>query len=71
MAHPHVFSHWIDQAVHAFARLPSSLMLRVEDWREQSSLANEFDALMAHGEFYRTLVEAGLSPSDVPATTGP
>jgi hypothetical protein len=66
MVHPHGFSRWLDQTVHAFARLPSRLMLRVEDWREQSSLANEFEALIAHGELYRTLVEAGLSPSDVP-----
>jgi hypothetical protein len=66
MVHPHVFSRWLDQTVHAFAQLPSRLMLRAEDWRERSSLAHEFDALMAHGELYRTLFEAGLSPSDVP-----
>lgn len=66
MTHPHAFGHWLDQAVHAFARLPSRLMLTLEDWREKSSLAHEFDALAAHGELYRTLVEAGLSPNDVP-----
>jgi hypothetical protein len=66
MAHPRVFSRWLDQAVQALARLPSNFMLTIEDWRERSSLARELDGLAAHGELGRTLIEAGLSPSDVP-----
>src|SRR5579859_8206644 len=66
MAHPHVVSRWLDQAAHAVTRLPSRLMLTLEDWREHSSLAGELDALAAHGELDRTLTEAGLSSSDVP-----
>jgi hypothetical protein len=66
MAHSHVFSHSLDQALHALARLPSRLMLTIEDWRERSSLMHELDALAAHGELGRTLLEAGLSPNDVP-----
>ncbi len=61
-----ISSHWLEQAFHALTRLPSRLMLTLEDWRERSSLAHEFDALAAHGELDRTLIEAGLSPSDVP-----
>jgi uncharacterized protein DUF6455 len=66
MAHPSVFGHSLDQALHALARLPSRLMLTIDDWRERSLLANELDALAAHGELDRTLLEAGLSPTDVP-----
>jgi hypothetical protein len=66
MARARVFSHSFDQALRAFARLPSRLMLTIEDWRERSSLASELNALAAYGELDRTLLEAGLSPHDVP-----
>jgi uncharacterized protein DUF6455 len=66
MAHPHVLGHSLDLALHALARLPARLMLTIEDWRERSSLANELEALAAHGELDRTLLEAGLSPGDIP-----
>jgi hypothetical protein len=65
MAHPQDFGRWLDHTVHAFAGLPGRLMLRLEDWRERSSLVQEFNALAAQGELDRTLLEAGLSPSDV------
>ena len=66
MAHPRVFSYSLDHALHALTRLPSRLMLTIEDWRERSSLVHELDALAAHGELDRTLLEAGLTPNDVP-----
>jgi hypothetical protein len=66
MAGPRVFGHSLDLALHALTRLPSRLLLTIEDWRKRSSLANELDALAAYGELDRTLLEAGLSPHDVP-----
>lgn len=66
MAHPHAASHWFGQAFHALTRLPSHLMLTFEGWRERASFARELDALDAHGELDRTLLESGLSRSDMP-----
>jgi hypothetical protein len=57
---------WLDNAVLAVSRLPSCLMLAVEEWRGHFQLECELADLAAHGALDRALADVGLSQSEIP-----
>ncbi len=57
---------WTRRAGAALARLPDRLRLTIEGWREHARLRREMEGLRQRGELDRTLVDTGLSSSDMP-----
>ncbi len=57
---------WIESATALFRRLPASIALAIEGWRERHALACEMARLRMQGDLERTLADSGVAPSDVP-----
>lgn len=57
---------WPHKTGAALARLPDWIRVTVEGWREHARLRRELDDLHHRGELDRTLVDTGISPSDMP-----
>ncbi len=65
LSHP-THRSWIESATAPFRRLPASIALAIEGWRERHELACEMAQLRMQGDLERTLADSGVSPSDVP-----
>ncbi|HXZ00010.1 MAG TPA: DUF6455 family protein [Stellaceae bacterium] len=57
---------WVGKALASLARLPDSMVLAVDGWRERSRLRRELDTLCRHGDLERTLADSSIAPSDLP-----
>ncbi len=57
---------WIREAFAPIAQLPGRIRLTVEGWGERSQLRRELNTLRQQGELERTLLDTGITPSDVP-----
>ncbi len=57
---------WVGKAFAATAGLPGRILLAGEGWRERSRLRRELDNLDQKGELDRTLIDSGITRSDVP-----
>ena len=55
----------VRRAFTSITKVPDWFMLMIEGWRERSQLRRELDNLRQHGELDRTLLDCGMSPSDV------
>jgi hypothetical protein len=56
----------IRRAFAFLAQLPEAMLLTIEGWRERALLRRELDDLNQRGELERTLVDCGISPSELP-----